>query len=150
MKKILLILLCLPVITFAQSQKIHGVNLNGPKGFVKVGNLEWEEGNNHILIQTFKERLSVKDHTYACKQDIRGITFIKMDKIEINDIDYSICITAGDNGKLIGSVPVYRNGYTFHIIIGTFPDYKESEGIKLANAKLYNLIGYMIGRVSTF
>jgi hypothetical protein len=58
MKKLLLVLLALPLISLAQSQKIHGVNLNGPKGFIKVGNLEWKEGNNFIGVQTFKERMS--------------------------------------------------------------------------------------------
>jgi len=151
MKKLLLILLCLPLISLAQSQEIHGVNLNGPKGFLKVGNLEWKEGNNFIGVQTFKERMSVEEHTYACQQEIRAINFLKMDKTEISGVEYSICIQTGDNGMLIGQVPVYKNGYTFYVFAGTFPaDYKESERMKLAYDKLYFMIGYMITRISTY
>ena len=32
----------------AQSQVINGVDINGPKGFVKSGNLTWSKGNDNV------------------------------------------------------------------------------------------------------
>ena len=74
-----------------------------------------------------------------------------MDKTEISGVEYSICIQTGDNGMLIGQVPIYKNGYTFYIFTGTFPaDYKESERMKLAYDKLYSMIGYMTPKYRAF
>ena len=37
MKKLLLILLLLPFISFSQSQEINGISFNAPNGFIKTG-----------------------------------------------------------------------------------------------------------------
>jgi len=50
MRKILLIFLLLPFISFSQSQEINGISFNAPNGFKKTGDLEWNKGKNTLLI----------------------------------------------------------------------------------------------------
>ena len=150
MKQILLLLLLSPLFIFAQSQEIHGVSLNGPKGFIKTGNLEWSSGNNIIGVQTIKSNDSMlfKEHEYICQEASRTTTFLKMDKFEISGIEYSICLQVGDNDMLIGQVPIYRNGYIFYVFVGSF--FKDFEKEEQAFEQLYYMLGYMITRVSIF
>ena len=55
MKNILFILIFLLSLSgFSQEQILNGISLNGPNGFVKAGDLHWNNGNENVMIQSFK------------------------------------------------------------------------------------------------
>ena len=48
MKKLLLVLLFVPLVSFGQSQMLNGIEINAPLGFKKTGNLIWEKGDDIV------------------------------------------------------------------------------------------------------
>ena len=42
MKKLIILLLFIPLVSLGQTQIINGIELNGRQGMVKVGDLSWE------------------------------------------------------------------------------------------------------------
>ena len=52
MKKLILLLPFIPLVSFGQTQIINGIELNGRQGMVKVGDLIWED--DCLLLLLFK------------------------------------------------------------------------------------------------
>ena len=50
MKKLLLLLLFIPLVSFGQSQIINGIELNGRQGMVKAGDLTWEDNDSSLSV----------------------------------------------------------------------------------------------------
>jgi len=142
MKKILLIFLLLPFISFSQSQEINGISFNAPNGFIKTGDLEWNKGNENVFVQYMKGNLIDKIQAKsACEKGSRGSDFLIFDVLEISGKNYDICIQKGKNTLLIGSTQVYKSGYTYTIIVTSNPDDYQALGY---------LIGYMTTRIQMF
>ena len=151
MKNILLVLLFIPGMIYSQSQKLNGIDLNGPKGFVKTENLTWEKGHDIITVQSFKGKFTVKEFEEICSKGSRTTEYLGMETEEISGTEYQICLQYGDNGMLIGQVPIYRNGNTYMVVVGTYTlDYEESKRMEESMYQVFYMIGYMISRVTLF
>ena len=131
------------------SQTLNGINLNGPEGFVKTGDLEWSSENDIINIQSINEKISNEALDNICKKATRSTTFVTSDLIEINGKEYLICLQIGDNGFMIGQTVVYRGGYSYVVTTAT-----EVEDSISTNEKEFErlgfLLGYMITRINNF
>ena len=151
MKNLLLVLLFVPAMIYSQSQKLNGIDLNGPKGFVKTENLTWGKGNDIINVQSFEGEFTVNEFEEICSKGSRATEYLAMETQEISGAEYHICLQYGDNGMLIGIVPIYRNGNTYMVTVGTYSlDYEESKRIEESMSQLFYMIGYMISRVTLF
>ena len=151
MKNLLLVLLFIPAIIYSQSQKLNGIDLNGPNGFVKTENLTWEKGNDIISVQSFEGKFTAKEYEKVCSEGSRTTEYLAMEPVEISGTEYQICLQSGVNGLLIGQVPIYRNGYTYIVTVGTYTlDYEESKRIEESMYQVFYMIGYMITRVTIF
>ena len=102
MKNLFLALLFTPAMIYSQSQKLNGIDLNGPKGFVKTGNLTWEKGNNIISVQSFEGKFTAKEFEEICSKGSRATKYLSLETQEISGTEYQICLQFGDNGNLIG------------------------------------------------
>jgi hypothetical protein len=129
-----------------QSQMLNGINLSGPEGFLKTGDLEWSDENNLINVQSLKTELSNEILDLQCEKGTRTTKFINSELIEISGKEYLICLQLGDNGLIIGQTVVYREGYSYILTIATNP--KEDDSFS-ANEKAYERIGYNLGYMIT-
>ena len=151
MKNLFLALLFTPAMIYSQSQKLNGIDLNGPKGFVKTGNLTWEKGNNIISVQSFEGKFTAKEFEEICSKGSRTTKYLSLETQEISGTEYQICLQYGDNGMLIGQVPIYRNRNTYIVTVGSYTlDYEESKQVEESMYQVFYMIGYMISRVTLF
>ena len=150
MKKLLLVLLFVPLVSFSQEQVLNGISLNGPKDFVKSGDYTWTKGNDLIMVQSYYgTKLTKEGYISSCKRGSRSSKYVTNITQEISGVDYIFCIQEGDNSMLIGQTYVYRNGYTFLITCGTSSLYFDNDDSK-AFTNLFYMFGYMITRVTMY
>ena len=142
MKKLLLLLLFIPLVSFGQSQELNGISFNGPQNFKKTGNLQWNNGNENVFVNSVSGNIIDKKKLKStCENGTRASDFIKSDVYNLDGVDYFICLQKGKNTLVIGSTMVYRDGYTYIINASANPDDWES---------LQEIIGYMISRTLTY
>tara|TARA_B110000967_G_C18438304_1_gene341920 strand:- start:91 stop:522 length:432 start_codon:yes stop_codon:yes gene_type:complete len=142
MKKLLsVLLLILSFTSSGQEQILNGISFNGPNGFTKAGDLHWNNHNENVMVQSVKGALTdLKAAELSCKKASRGSTFVDFVNIEISGTAYGFCLQKGQNTLALASTQVYRDGYTYLIIVSAEPDqYK----------RCFEIMGYMIGRVTT-
>jgi hypothetical protein len=142
MKKLILLLLFIPLVSFGQSQEVNGISFNGPKNFKKTGNLEWNNGNENIFI-VYVEGNAIDKNQYksTCEKGTRATDFLGFDTLKMNGNDYYICLQEGKNTLAIGSTMIYRNGHTYVITVSANPNDWERVG---------HIIGYMITRTTMY
>ena len=147
MKNILFILIFLLSLSgFSQEQILNGINLNGPNGFVKAGDLQWKNGNESVLIKYFKgSSANLKGiqngAKSTCEKGTRGSTFVDFLNLEISGETYGFCIQKGQNKLELVQTFVYRDGYIYVVIVSAEPDnYQRS----------FEIMGYMISRITMF
>ena len=146
MKKLIL-LLFIPLVSFnffGQEQIFNGISLNAPIGFVKTGNLEWNNGNENVIIQTIKgsyiDFKSVQSEAkLACEKGSRGSTFVDFANLEISGETYGFCLQKGQNKLEIAQTFVYRDNYVYMVIVSAEPDNYE---------RCFEILGYMINRIT--
>ena len=147
MKNILFILIFLLSLSgFSQEQILNGISLNGPNGFVKAGDLHWNNGDENVMIQSFKGsyedfKVVQSGAKLACEKGSRGSTFVDFLNLEISGETYGICLQKGQNTLEINQTFVYRDGNIYMIIVSAKPDnYQRSSQI----------MGYMVSRITMF
>ena len=156
MKKILLLLLFVPLVSFGQSQIVNGIEINAPKGFVKTGDLNWSDGNDKVFIQYVKGNLANDLEVFKdwCSKGTRTTKYVDFleDEVQINGKTYPVCMQIGDNDLFMSMVFVSRDGYTYTIYSGTYiGDYEESEIDQGKHIERVGYItGYMINRINLF
>ncbi len=147
MKNILsTLILLLSLIGFSQEQILNGISLNGPNGFVKAGNLHWSNGNENVMIQSFKGSYTdfkevQSGAKLACEKGSRGSTFVDFVNLEISEETYGLCLQKGQNTLEIAQTFVYRDGYVYMLMVSAEPDNYE---------RCFEIIGYMTTRVTMF
>ena len=146
MKKLTLISALLVCISsFGQEQLLNGISLNAPNGFVKTGNLQWNNGNENVLIQSIEGSYAVfKDlqsgAKLACKKASRASTFVDFGNLEVSGETYGFCLQKGQNTLALTQTYVYRDGYVYVVQVSADPDdYK----------RCFEILGYMITRITT-
>ena len=148
-----LILILIPTLCYSQSQMLNGINLNGPKGFVKTDDLTWRNGNDIISIFCVKQdknEFSKEYFNQTCKNGTRTTEFLSLEEYELNGKEYQICYQVGENKMIIGQVPVFRGEYTYIINVGTnMLNYKSTQQNQSLSQVQFN-IGYMISRILTY
>ena len=152
MKHLCLILFCIPTLIFSQSQIVNGININGPEGFIKNGDLEWIEGDDIIQIKyTPGNSIPFKEYEELCKEGTRGTEFIRYDNFEISGNEYPLCLQEGVNGMLVLGTMVNKDGYLYIITIGVNPlQYEKSDRYEKSRDRIYFISGYMINRILDF
>ena len=148
MKKLLLIILFVPLVCFGQSQILNGIEVNAPLGFKKTGNLLWEKGDDIVLVKSVKGLFSNAVIKQGISQETRGSKFIKFIEQDIDGVNYVIGLNRGLNGFLIAATGVKRNGYTYFLTVGINPE-KHSSERNVLNEAIFNL-AYMINRILMF
>ena len=131
-------------VSFGQSQDVNGLNLNAPNGFTKAGNLHWNNGNENVFITHVKGSLIAFEYTQSqaklyCEKGSRASEMVGFEIIEINGVNYSVCLQKGENGLSMGQSQVYVNGYAYNIVVSANPDDYE---------RVYYILGYMIMRIT--
>ena len=148
-----LILILIPTLCYSQSQMLNGINLNGPKGFVKTDDLTWRNGNDIISIFCVKQdknEFSKEYFNQTCKNWTRTTEFLSLEEYELNGKEYQICYQVGENKMVIGQVPVFKGEYTYIINVGTnMLDYKSNQLTQSLSQVQFN-IGYMVSRILTY
>ena len=151
MKKLLFLLVFIPLVSFGQSQMLNGISINGPNGFEKSGELTWKKGNDVVYVGSINSFLSQEAYEDQCKKGSRTTEYLFSEKTEISGNEYIICMQLGDNDLLIGQAAVYREGHTYVLTVGTYPgDYESSERIEKSYEQILYMMGYMITRIKTF
>ena len=150
MKQIILVIMifCSTGI-YSQSQILNGINLNGPKGFVKVDDLTWMKGNDLIGIFAVKEKKedmwSEEYWEKTCKNGTRTTEFHSLENYELNGVNYSICYQIGENEMVIGQVLVFRGEYGYAINVGvSMLNYQKPNQLSKSLKEVQFNIGYMI------
>ena len=92
MKKLLLVLLFVPLVSFSQEQVLNGISLNGPKDFVKSGDYTWTKGNDLIMVQSIGTKLTKEGYISSCKRGSRSSKYVTNITQEISGVDYIFCI----------------------------------------------------------
>jgi hypothetical protein len=142
MKKLLFaIILLISFLSFGQTQDVNGISLNGPKDFVKIGDLHWNKGNENVIINYIKGDFNnLESAKSTCENGSRASDYVSFEKLEFNGKTIGLCFQKGHNSLSIGRTMVYRDGYTYNIIVSAEPDdYK----------RLSHILGYMITRITT-
>ena len=164
MKNILILLFLLsPIMCVAQSQVINGVDINGPKGFVKSGNLSWSKGNDNIgVVVTNNYTSPAERKRMATKTESRYTTFLFGQDVEVNGVNRHIGVykaqDSDGNTPFIGIVAVERDGYTYSLIARSLcvgNEYEKPAGSdrtlgQAAIGEVFYILGYMIDRVSSY
>ena len=148
MKKLLLVLLLLPLVSFGQSQMLNGIEVNAPLGFKKTGNLEWEKDDDIIIVSSIKQIWSDSDIKKGISQETRGSSFIKFFELEINGINHFIALNRGKNGYSILMTGVKKNERIYFVTVGINPENYLSQ--KKAFDEGMQHISYMIARLLVF
>ena len=142
----LLFNLFIVLFSYSQSQDINGINLNGPNGFIKSGNLTWTKGNDLINVISYRDvAISKKDYEIQCRKGSRTTEFLLMEEFEINGTEYPICLQIGDNDMIVGQTIIYRDGYSYIVTVGTYPGDYDSNTIEEITEESLTQIGYMLG-----
>ena len=164
MKNILILLFLIsPFVCVAQSQVINGVDLNGPKGFVKSGNLTWSKGNDNVgVVVTNNYTSPAQRKNYATKAENRYTTFLFGQDYEINGVNSHVGVykvnESNGNTPFVGIVAVERDGYTYTLTASSLcvgNEYEKPAGSdrtlgQAAITQVFSILGYMIGRVNDF
>ena len=147
MKNLLLtIALLISVVSFGQEQILNGISLNAPNGFVKAGDLQWNNGNENVMIQSFKGSYTgFKDiqsgAKLACEKGSRASTFVDFINLEVSGGTYGFCLQKGQNTLEIAQTFVYRDGYVYMVMVSAEPD---------NYVRCFEILGYMVTRINTF
>ena len=129
------------LVSTSQEQTLNGININAPKGFVKAGDLHWSHGNENIMISSFKGSVDSTEGKSYCEKGSRASQFVDYLNLEVNGLTYGFCLQKGSNTLAIISAMVYRDGYTYNVMVSAEPDdYKRG----------FEIMGYMITRLNKF
>ena len=147
MKNILFTLaLLISFSSFGQEQILNGISLNAPNGFVKAGNLQWNNGNENVVIQSFKNSYTgfknmQSGNKLTCEKGSRASTFVDFVNLEISGETYGFCLQKGQNSLEIAQTFVYRDGYVYMVMVSAEPD---------NYVRCFEILGYMVSRITTF
>ena len=148
MKKLFLVLLFVPLVSFGQSQMLNGIKLNGPKDFIKKGDYLWTKGNDYILVQSFKTTMTSDSFISKCEKGSRTTKFIRTINQELNGKEYTFCLMKGDNGRLIGQSYVQRGDYLYLITSATYQgELNETNILDKSLENIFYMFGHMIERI---
>lgn len=152
MKKLLLLLLFIPLVSFGQSQIINGIELNGSQGMVKTGDLSWEDDDSSLTVVSFgKMILTKKQKEDTAKRGNKYLNFEFSHNVELfNEINHIAIFKTTEEVDGIslfqGQLVLENNGFAYFIISTSF-----SEGGKKADekaiSKIHENFGYIIGRI---
>ena len=152
MKKLILLLLFIPLVSFGQTQIINGIELNGRQGMVKVGDLSWEDDDSSLSVISIGEQLYTKKQKEdIAKQGNRYLNFEFSHNVEILDNTIHIAIFKAKEkieGILLfqGQLVLEKDGFNYLIVSTSF-----SKGGKIADQeaikKIKGNLGYMIARI---
>ena len=113
MKKLLFLLLFIPLVSFGQSQVFNGISFDAPVNFKLTGDLEWRNAKEVITITPSKSKYTFEKFKSYCE----GMTN-SFNKYQINGQELSICF-GGDGTTSVAQFVVYLNEYSFIVSIAS-------------------------------
>ena len=149
MKKLLLLLLFIPLVSLGQSQIVNGIEVSAPKEYVKTGNLTWSKGNNTFIVQSSDVKLNPDEIAKSTYPDLK---FLRTDEFDLNGKKYKIGFNSANNGsQLIGMMAIAKGNYSFLIAATVFSN--EFKGIAKEKAtamysEIYYLMNYSAGQLN--
>ena len=149
MKKLLLLLLFIPLVSFGQAQIVNGVEVSAPKEYVKTDNLTWSKGNNTFVVQVVDVVLNPDE---IAKKTYPDLKFLKTDKFELNGKKYKIGFNSGNKGsQLIGMMAVVKGKYSFIVAASVFSnEFKGTakEKVTAMIGEIFYLMSYSAGQLN--
>jgi hypothetical protein len=110
MKKLILLLLFIPLISFGQSQIVNGIELNGRQGMTKTGDLTWEDDDSSISVVSFgKMILTKKQKEDTAKRGNRYLNF---------EFSHIVSTSFSDGGKIADEQAITKIHENFGYILG--------------------------------
>ena len=147
MKKLILILLLIPLVGFGQSQIVNGIEVSAPKEYVKTGNLTWSKGNNTFIVQSVDIILNPDE---IAKNTYPDLKFLRTDEFELNGKQYKIGFNSANKGsQLIGMMAIVKEKYSFLIAATVFSNEFKGTAKEKATAmysEIYYLMSYSAGK----
>ena len=124
MKKLLLLLLFVPLVSFGQSQEINGIIIDPPLGYKKIGDMKWKKGEDFIAIienKTIVSNMSFKKYCEKESSDLVNIGFIPID---VKGTTHYVCskIPSIGYGLMQSYSYIYKDGKSYAVLIGTNSD----------------------------
>tara|TARA_B110000908_G_C10104733_1_gene380235 strand:+ start:36 stop:515 length:480 start_codon:yes stop_codon:yes gene_type:complete len=152
MKKLLILLLFIPLVSFGQSQIINGIELNGRQGMVKAGDLSWEDDDSSLTVVSIGKRdITKKQKEDMAKQGNRYLKFEFSHNVELfgesNHIAIFKAIEKTDGISLFqGQLVLEQSGFVYFVAASSFSNGGKTADEK-AITKIHQNFGYMIGRI---
>lgn len=149
-------ILIYPINIFSQEQVVNGISFNAPEGFIKTEELTWQKGNETIHMKYFGSNIIDEKYFQAqCANGTRTTEYLLFDSYTINGEKYFYCLQYGENGLIIGQIPVYKDGYTYFFTASVHPvDFEEGNSdyaiVEDTCDRVFFLLGYMLSRVKYF
>tara|TARA_B110000483_G_C18109301_1_gene509044 strand:+ start:103 stop:594 length:492 start_codon:yes stop_codon:yes gene_type:complete len=163
MKKLIL-LLFIPFIALSQPQIHNDIELNGPKGFIKISDIDftWEKGSESVTVKPMKFIFSKEEKETLLKQEARGLTFLFSQTVDYDSGPIKVAVfktTTIDNKTVfVGKCLEDREGYTYLIMpsstcVGdeTYTPTGSDRTLGQASiTQLFYITGYMAERIRTY
>ena len=149
MKKLLLLLLFIPLVSFGQTQIVNGIEVSAPKEYVKTGNLTWSKGNNTFIVQSSDIKLNPDEIAKSTYPDLK---FLRTDEFDLNGKKYKIGFNSANNGsQLIGMMAIVKGNYSFLIAATVFSnEFKGTakEKVTAMIGEIFYLMSYSAGQLN--
>ena len=163
MKKLLL-LLFIPIVCFGQPQIHNDIELNGPKGFIKISDKDftWEKGNESVTVTPISFVFTEKQKETLLKQESRGLTFLFSQKVDApsGPITLAVFKSQSDNNQtlFLGKCLEEKKGYNYLITttsLCTGDEYETPLGSdrtlgQASITQLFYITGYMAERIRIY
>ena len=146
----------------SNSQYHNGLELNGPKDFVKTTDFTWEKGSESVTVKPMKFIFSKEEKETLLKQEARGLTFLFSQTVDYDSGPIKIAVfktTTIDNKTVfVGKCLEDREGYTYLIMpsstcVGDVTYTPTGSDRTLGQAsitQLFYITGYMAERIRTY
>ena len=132
------------------SQIVNGINFKGPKGFKKIGDLLWNDGDTFLNV-TYMQGVSLDKDGYnaICKRASSATEFIGFQTYpSINGKFFDVCYQGNFTAKNLISQMVYeKDGNIYYISVTTKMLDKSEDGEIKEYEIMARVLGYMAVRM---
>lgn len=112
------------ITSYSQTQTLNGIVLDAPKGFKKTGDYKWQQNDDIIMVMSLEGELPNENHLDVLKsvqEKTKNTSFIKNESFNFSGKNYYCTYHIGDNGLIIISTLVAKNGFSYIILCGVNP-----------------------------
>jgi len=110
--------------SYSQPQTLNGIEIDAPKGFKKTGDYKWQQNDDLIMVISLEGELPKENHLDVLKSvqnKTKNTSFVKNGTFNLSGKDYNCTYHLGDNGLLIVTTLVVRDGFSYIVLCGVNP-----------------------------